>query len=255
MTDLIAPAPHLTPYVQAYWRRRGAFDQPRTLRVLPDATLDIIWEFAGAWAGRAYVVGAQLKPILVPLSGQVDRIGVRLQAGMAPAVLGRPVGDLRDRFAPLDDLSLGCPELFERLAEAEGLAARARLLDAWLTDRILRRAPDRRIVEETAAVATALAGGAGPKALLAATGWSERRLQRVCRGRFGASAATLHRWRRFDLAVSRLEAGRCGLARLAADLGYADQAHMSRDFHHFAGVPIGAWLAERAGVGFVQAAR
>jgi AraC-like DNA-binding protein len=39
---------------------------------------------------------------------------------------------------------------------------------------------------------------------------------------------------------------------LAYDAGYADQAHLVREFRALAGVTPGAYAAERRGVGFLQ---
>jgi len=51
---------------------------------------------------------------------------------------------------------------------------------------------------------------------------------------------------RFEGACDRLLApGRPALADVAADTGYVDQAHLSRDFRDLAGIPATAWLAER----------
>jgi AraC-like DNA-binding protein len=43
-----------------------------------------------------------------------------------------------------------------------------------------------------------------------------------------------------------------GLAVLAADHGYADQAHLTRDSRRLAGVPPGGYRFEFEAVGFVQ---
>jgi AraC-like DNA-binding protein len=46
--------------------------------------------------------------------------------------------------------------------------------------------------------------------------------------------------------VGRLSAGSApSLAALAQEAGFADQAHLARNFRELAGVSITAWLAER----------
>ena len=51
---------------------------------------------------------------------------------------------------------------------------------------------------------------------------------------------------RFERACDRLlEPRRPALADVAADAGYVDQAHLSRDFRDLAGTTATAWVAER----------
>jgi AraC-like DNA-binding protein len=81
-------------------------------------------------------------------------------------------------------------------------------------------------------------------------GVGERQLLRRCRAAAGYGPATLRRVLRFRRFVARVDAGegRPGgpdLARLAADTGYADQAHLTRECVRLAGLPPGALTAER----------
>lgn len=56
---------------------------------------------------------------------------------------------------------------------------------------------------------------------------------------------------RFERAVERLRGGDAALGRIAADCGYADQAHFSRELRAFAGATPTTLLAERRQAGFV----
>ena len=48
---------------------------------------------------------------------------------------------------------------------------------------------------------------------------------------------------RRELAAAAAAGAPLALADLAAQRGYADQAHLTRDFAAFAGLPPGAWLS------------
>jgi AraC-like DNA-binding protein len=72
-------------------------------------------------------------------------------------------------------------------------------------------------------------------------GLSERQLHRRCLVAFGYGPKTVQRVLRFQAALRDARAGR-RLADVAADAGYADQAHMSREVRDLAGVPITALL-------------
>ena len=75
----------------------------------------------------------------------------------------------------------------------------------------------------------------------------ERQLLRRCRAAAGHGPAALRRVLRFRRFVTRIDAGPGGpdLARLAADTGYADQAHLTRECVRLAGLPPAALAVER----------
>ena len=76
--------------------------------------------------------------------------------------------------------------------------------------------------------------------LAQALGISERQLRRRFHQAVGYGPKTLDRVLRFRRLVSQAQAvsnGEIDLARVAADLGYADQAHMTRDSVRLTGMP------------------
>jgi AraC-like DNA-binding protein len=252
MDDLLLPAPVLRPFIEAYWQRRGIYEEERQVRVLADACTKVIFELVQMPWPSAYVVATQLSPIVVTLSGTTDRIGIRFRPGTAGFFLGRPLGALEGQLTRLSDLGIDVEDLAERLRTAGGLAERGTLLDEWLLARWTAVDPDRTEVEETLRLSKGVLSGMSPGELAELMGWRERRLQRIFRGRFGASAANLHRFYRFECLQKRLSGPPKELAALAAEAGFADQAHMARDFRHFAGSTISCFLRERAAVGKVQ---
>lgn len=74
-------------------------------------------------------------------------------------------------------------------------------------------------------------------------GLTERTLQRVLRKRVGISPRWLIRRRRLHEGSARLQTGETDLAGLAHDLGYADQAHFTKDFRSVAGLTPGRFAA------------
>jgi AraC-like DNA-binding protein len=74
---------------------------------------------------------------------------------------------------------------------------------------------------------------------------SERTLQRLTARRIGLSPKWLIQRRRLHEAAERLsDRPRPDLAQVAVDLGYADQAHFSRDFRTVTGLTPGEFAAE-----------
>ncbi|NJC23100.1 AraC-like DNA-binding protein [Arthrobacter pigmenti] len=73
-------------------------------------------------------------------------------------------------------------------------------------------------------------------------GLDERALQRLTRKRLGLSPKWLIQRRRLQEAGVRLAAGGCTVSQVAANLGYADQAHFTRDFAQVIGMTPGEYL-------------
>jgi AraC-like DNA-binding protein len=76
-------------------------------------------------------------------------------------------------------------------------------------------------------------------------GWSRRHLGAQFRAEFGVTPRETLRIARFQRARQRLQQpGRPALATVAADTGYADQAHLTREWRRLAGSTPTAWLRD-----------
>ena len=73
--------------------------------------------------------------------------------------------------------------------------------------------------------------------LAAATGTGLRRLQRLFAEHVGVGPKWVIRRYRLHEATARAANGDLDLVRLAAELGYSDQAHLTRDFTALVGQP------------------
>jgi AraC-like DNA-binding protein len=80
--------------------------------------------------------------------------------------------------------------------------------------------------------------GSSAAATADALGWTVRALHRRCRDAFGYGPSVLRRILRFRMAL-RLAGQGIPFAATAACAGYADQAHLAREVHALAGVPLG----------------
>ena len=77
-------------------------------------------------------------------------------------------------------------------------------------------------------------------------GLSERALQRLVHRRLGLTPKWLIQRRRLQEAAERLRAGPQSLGEVAAILGYADQAHFTRDFARVTALTPGQFAARHA---------
>jgi AraC-like DNA-binding protein len=152
----------------------------------------------------------------------------------ATAVLGRSGIRLRDQVCEARHWG----EAFSCIAEY--------LSDAW------RRREDAGVRPEVVRAWHLLqcSGGRIPVGALAdRVGVTSRHLTTLFHREVGRSPKTVARLIRFERATAQITGSvRCGatadLAAVAANTGYSDQAHLTREFTQFAGVPPRRWIAE-----------
>jgi AraC-like DNA-binding protein len=160
-------------------------------------------------------------------------------------LLGLPIHTLSDHVVDLTDvLGTGIRRLADRLRETPSRRQQFALLDAYL----LRRAQDGPQPAPEVAWAwhrlTATGGRLPISRLAGEVGWSHKHLITRFRQQIGLPPKTAARLARFDAVWRRLsERPSARWDQLAADSGYADQAHLIRDFHQFTGASPAAFLA------------
>ncbi|MEJ2861373.1 helix-turn-helix domain-containing protein [Actinomycetospora flava] len=234
------PSPYLTFIV--------TYGEPLTMR-----TRD------GSLVRRDVAIGGlHTTPETIVHSGRQSGLHIVLDPLAARALLGRPASELAGITVDGDAvLGAVATELHERVEEAEGWAGRFAAIDD-----VLRRALDGASGSAARPVAPEVreawrrvvrSGGRVPVSALAdEVGWSERHLGQRFRAEVGVAPKVAGRMARFDRARRRLAARASageplGLADIAADGGYADQAHLTREFGALAGCSPTRWIAEEIG--------
>jgi AraC-like DNA-binding protein len=206
--------------------------------ILPDGCLDLLWD-----GRRLFVAGPDTtarhfqRPATDPTdpsdpadpNGPAEHyVALRFSGGLGPALLGIPADALTDHSVNLEDLWPAAPvrRLSEQVADHPVGA-----LTGWLLERARRARAD-----PLGTRVAAMAAAGTPVATMAdRTGLSARQLQRRCLPLFGYSPRHLARVLRLQRAVHAGRAGR-SLAEVAAEAGYCDQAHLSREVRALAGV-------------------
>ena len=278
------PAPPLRPLIAWYSGYRQAGLSPGRHRGLPSPYLTVIFTLddplvlarhpdprqpPGSY--RTLVGGLHTSPALVTHQGRQSGIQLQLSPLGARALFGMPAGEL----ASLDVeggavLGALADQIVERIREEPDWPGRFAVLDRVLSARLGGSGAAVRAGAGAGAAGAGRAGAADSvsaevgqawrrlmavgglhnvSALAAETGWSDRHLRNRFREETGLTPKAAARVIRFDRARRRLQAQatsgeRPALARLAADCGYYDQAHLARDFRELAGCPPSAWLAD-----------
>ncbi|WP_295011552.1 helix-turn-helix domain-containing protein [uncultured Microbacterium sp.] len=179
-------------------------------------------------AGRGWAVGALLRPAAVPAltdapAALLDRAVLLDEPGLHGAVVAAmDSGDgHRERAA-----AVLCAWLVARVGATPGAGLPTPAQQANAMSEMLMTDPDVRTPEQAA---TRLAV-------------SVRTLQRLAHRHVGLSPAAMIRRRRLQEAAERIRVDPAtDLATLAADLGYADQAHLANDFRAVLGFTPSAY--------------
>ncbi len=217
------PSRRLADLVSCTWEREASpAGAPSAARVLPDGCLDLVWR-----GGRLFVAGPDSRAFMSPVEPGPSIVGLRFRTGTAGQVLGLPASELRDARVPLSEI--WGAELEDRLGEAPSADARRGLLETAVLERLAE--PDLLVL---AAVRRLGKPGSRVGELSDTLGTSERQLLRRFNGAVGYGPKTLDRVLRFQRFLAR--AGDGDLARTAADLGYADQAHLTRECVRLSGL-------------------
>jgi AraC-like DNA-binding protein len=225
------PAERLRPYVVGYSEFRSGSGAALPHRVLPlNVTVAVV-----DLTGEARVVtGPRVTPAVFHES--VWRSGVTI--GFTPlgvrALLGVPAPDLVGRTVPLPDL-LGPAdrELVERLGTRPHPADRFAVLDAFLTQRLAPVEVDPLV---THAWWQLQVDRVRVGVLAQRLGVSRRHLELGFRRHIGVPPGAVSRVARFQHAVGLLARDGAGLPRAAADSGYADQPHFTREIRTMSGL-------------------
>jgi AraC-like DNA-binding protein len=238
------PAAALARHVWCTWVQSVApHSAPFTHRKAPTGSVEIV------------CVPGSMPRILGPQTGALEQMlapgttiaGVRLRPEAASAVLGLPASALRD-------LDLGADELWgdraraleESVAVAGDPQRAAAQLERAVADR-LADALDPHPVAVEAVERLMTARRADVAALAASLFVSERQLRRHVERATGLPPTTLHRILRFQrfLALAWVRARpSTEIGRLAAEAGYADQAHLSREAARLEGRSPRSFLSE-----------
>lgn len=252
----VRPRPALAPYVDALFAYTSRAPGPEERRELPvpRAVLVVnlgppLWiRQGGRWQAFPDGLLAGMDDLSV-FTGTRTGLQEGVQALLTPLGCQRLAGvamhELAHRSFPLEDV-LGAPwrEIVERMHGTTSWRTRLVLLEDALAARVLEaRAAPPDVVWAWERLERA--HGTVPVAALAAElRCSERHLQARFRDHVGISPKRAARVLRFGRAVELLEAG-VPQARAAAEAGFADQAHLSREVRRVTGLPPGALLAER----------
>lgn len=186
---------------------------------VPDGCIELIRRHSGRSVWREeqpalFATGLALSPAKLSFSPDASFTGIKLWPWAWHALGGTPCPGFADRWIEIPETS-PLAALFDGNPVANLLAAN------------LQPNP----------LGAAILASASVAEISAATGLPPRQLQRIFARDLGMPPRAYLRLLRFRGAMIELQESTAPLADAAAGQGYADQAHMARDFRSLAGVP------------------
>ena len=245
----------LTPVVATIWVMDGPATPVTDLSasiaasgredVLPTGKAQLIVRLGGPNDG-AVVAGPSVERQTIDTSTTGRLCGVALHPGGWEALSRVPARDLVGRVVPLTEVlegggrgelggSVGIAEMMGRSAEWADAAAVADEIERWLGAVIRGRAtaPEAAVTHAV----SLLEAGVPVGEVATAVALDRRTLAGRFRAGVGIGLKRFSRLRRFERSVAAVRSPAAApLVDLAIDLGYADQAHMTREFRELGGI-------------------
>lgn len=218
------PPTELDSLIEAVWTLDVAAGDWVEHQAVPDGCIELIRRHSGRSIWRSeqpelFATGLALRPASLRFSGNARFTGIRLWPWGWHALGGSRCQGFADGWQPV----------------AEDLPLAALLPDD--SDPMPRLAEALQGVHPPPLAAIRHVANAGE--LAHTSRLSTRQLQRICARETGMSPRSYLRLLRFRSAVTGIQASHAGLADTAAASGYADQAHITREFQSLGGLPPG----------------
>lgn len=250
------PTARLRPFVSLLWASDGlSTTSARSGRelILPSGAAHLVVRLGGRpiriFSGpddrlgndlsRCLIGGARASSYAKRVDESSASVGAVLRPGATHSLFRAAAGDFANRHTSLEDVwpAAAVAELRERLTEAAGLERR---LSIWEYFLMCRLPGEMGLDPMIAHMLSGLNRGMVIGDLVTDIGLSHRYLAASFVQAVGLTPKLYQRVRRFNRVLGHLhQRSETPLADLAARLGYADQAHLNRDFREFAGLSPG----------------
>jgi AraC-like DNA-binding protein len=184
----------------------------------------------------SFAAGLYAGPVVIESFGGACCVQVNFTPLGARRFFGLPMSELTDRMVGLDDvLGLEGIALRERLGNARDWSARFAIVEAFVATRLTEARETQAEIAWAYERIVVSGGRIRVSSLADRLGWSRKQLLGKFSNAIGVGPKTLSRIVRFNRALGLSRQDKSDWADIAADCGYADQAHLVREFRDLAG--------------------
>lgn len=234
----IQPSPGLAEHVLAYWSFEVSLPHDREVvhHVWPDGCVSLS---VATQVGRVLtctLVGPRVHAIRIPVRGGVRYRGIRLWPDTAASVFGVAPAQLRDQHVSAAAMLGSDTSAFAaNVARSADEAAFVSACEDWLATRVASAPRPDHVVRAAVRALIASDGTRPITEIAAAVGLSVRQLERRFRAAIALTPKQFARVRRVRAAIGVVLAGQRSWSRVAAEVGFADHAHLAREFRAITG--------------------
>jgi AraC-like DNA-binding protein len=248
----VAPAPAVSEVVDTYWSvdwelPPGATVEQRIID-FPAITLSVE---AGEVPGPLMLTAVRPRAWSRTIASRGSVFAIRLRPAGLAVVSDLDPTSLAPEQELTAELDARAHELLRRVAAASTTDARADQADELILDLLGAHPPTHggRLANAAVDALTSVPRVRSGRAVAEELGTGERSLQRALRRAIGVGPNDVARRIRVQEVARRLSTREAstGLAALAAELGYVDQAHLTNEFRRVAGVTPGRYARELHG--------
>lgn len=232
-----SPSRMQEPFIEHFWIQHAhSIPVGAAWRIIPDANPYLIFAVTrtdSGTRGRCCLVGPRSRFADTPMADRLFTCGVRLRPGTLPSLTRFSASDFTDRSVLIEDVfGAEGTRLTERLDEVRSPIAAIRIMSdfidhQWTGNSRVDRFPLGRYTRVAE--------------MAAHTGLPCRTLRSHLTQHVGLSPKRVIRIERLHGALVNSQRGATPWSEIAATSGYADQAHMVREFRDLLGESPTAW--------------
>lgn len=196
----------------------------------------------------SFTSGLYAGPVVIRSTGRAECIQIDFTPLGAWRFFGLPMRELAARMVTLDDLGdTDMRYLRQRLWEERDWQRRLDLAERFVMERLRRAPPADPALRWAYGQMLASRGDIRVAEIAGKLDWSRKHLSQRFQSQLGLTPKAIARIIRFHAALAMARRnGKADWADIAAACGYADQAHLTRDFSEFAGTSPAQWQARAA---------
>ncbi|MGF1531519.1 MAG: DUF6597 domain-containing transcriptional factor [Puniceicoccaceae bacterium] len=240
-----APPPALESILVGIWTLIGSEQGQNTYfyHVVPDGCTDLVYDRG---AGEGFIFGTVSASKTVVMPGDVSIVGIRLQPHVLQSVTGLPPSEVMNTEPSFTSASVGyLNDLFERYAFPKGQPFGKSQVEALAEAVASMHRPERINPRAQWLISALLEGNGSVDRASQTTGFCTRQLQRIARQDLGLAPKMFGCILRLQQTFHSILDTNKNQAHTAALHGYADQAHMIREFTRLTGYSPGFWRARK----------